>query len=164
MKKFLDRDCFIHNGSYFAARIQVYEGGVITYWGRHTKEEFLADLEKGWITVDIPDGEELRICNQDLVVIQGKTNYQDGRLMFVHKWITKESFKMEVLDAIDRSLGNESAASICYKAFEKYQAEPTDENLKRLRIAYGNVPQHKRLYILGDQDLKDGPIRGVLGI
>ena len=161
------RDCFIHNGGYFAATIKVLEGGFVDYWGVKTREEFIKDVESGWVTVDIPDGETLRICNQDLVVRVEETRWQYDRpddnikigdLMFRHKWVTKESFKMEILDAIDTAKGNKPASQLCYEAFINYENNPNAETQRKLKKAYEDVPEHNRIFILGDQDLKDKPL------
>lgn len=162
--KIFERDCFVHNGSYFAARISVYDNGSIECWGLMDKQEFLAKAKSGWITVDLPEVTVIRLCDQDLIVTTAKTLNKDGSLVFNHKWITQESFIQEVLDVVHRAKGNKGASEICFEAYFNYLKNPSQINEDILRIAYNDVPFQNRKYILGDQDLKDGPIRSVLGL
>ena|ERR1035437_3121597 len=161
---FLDEYCFVHNGGWYLAKIRVFEGGIIDCWGAMNREKFLKETGTGWITVDIPDGEELRIGDQGFIVKQAETLKHDGSLMFKHRWINQEDFVKAVLDAEHTSRGNKSAGYLCVEAFDAYLANQTDENREKLRRAYFDVPSQKRRYLLGDQDLKDFPIRTALGI
>lgn len=159
-----ERDCFVHNGSFYAARLKVWSDGVIDCWGHWDKAGFLEQVNKGWITVDIPEGiTKLRICNQDFDIKQSVTKKPDGNVMFEHKWITQEDFIKEVLDAVHVANGNESICKKCYNAYVKYKENPSDENKKTLRYCYNEVPKHKRIFVLGNQDLKDLPIKDILG-
>lgn len=161
-RKIFERDCFVNNGGYFSAKISVYEDGKIECWGIMDKDKFLKQTTSGWITVDIPDGEKLRICGQDFVVKQAETLNQDGSLMFKHKWISQAEFVREILDAVHTAKGNKSAAALCYEAYDNYLTNPTQENKEKLRVAYEDVPAHNRRFVLGDQDLKDFPILDIL--
>lgn len=156
--------CFVHNGSYFLTTLSVLASGKIECWGSMTETEFLEKVQSGWITIDVPDGTEVRIGDQGFVFKQANTLNPDGSTMFMHKWISKESFVADVLDSVQVAQGHESAASICYQAYEIYCTFKTDKSKETLRLAYFNVPEHSRRFILGDQDLKDGPIRSILGI
>jgi hypothetical protein len=155
--------CFVHNGNYYLTTLKVFSDGMVDCWGRMDKQEFLAKIKSGWITIDVPDGTEVRIDDQGFIFNQAKTLRKDGSLMFAHKWITNDEFVKEVLDAIHRANGNKGASELCYEAYQRYDASPTRENLEALRRAYEEVPAHRRRYVLGDQDLKDGPIRSALG-
>ena len=158
LKVIQERDCFVKNGSYFAARIKVFEDGTVDCWGRMDKSEFIEKAKSGWITVDIPDGESLRICNQDLVVKQEETLNPDGTLMFKHKWITQEEFIKDILDSIYVAQGNKTASELCQEAYEACLKMKSADNLRILVDRYLEVPKHNRCFILGDQDLKDFPI------
>jgi len=139
-----------------------FEDGTIECWGRQDKATFLKKVKSGWITVDIPDGKKLRICDQDFVVKQEETLNQDGSLMFKHKWITQEDFIKEVLDAVYTAQGNKSISELCYEAYENCVKLATASNLRVLIDRYLEVPKHNRCYILGDQDRKDFPIRDMI--
>lgn len=156
--------CFVHNGSYFATTISVYENGRVYCWGWMDKQEFLDKAKSGWITAEILDGTELRYGDIGLIVNQAKTLCNDGSLMFEHRWIDQDNFIKSILDSIHIANGNPSSSEICFEALIAYQNNPNDENKETLRQAYLDVPKQKRCYILGDQDLKDFPIRKILGI
>lgn len=72
---------------------------------------------------------------------------------------TDEGFLLEVADEIARLAGRPTAADRCWDAVRSYQAEPTPERRARLRDAYLAVPAHLRVYVLGDMDLQDRPLR-----
>jgi hypothetical protein len=161
-RKVFEKFCFVRNGNCYLAKISVYEGGRIECWGTMNREQFLEKANSGWITVDLPDGAELRIGDQEFVVKQAETLNQDGSLMFKHKWITQADFIKDVLDAEHTAKGNKSAAQLCCEAYDHYLQYPTPENKEKLRVAYEDVPKHNRRFVLGDQDLKDFPILDIL--
>ncbi len=72
---------------------------------------------------------------------------------------TDESFLLEVADEISRLAGRPTAGDRCWEAVRSYQAEPTEVRRARLRDAYLAVPAHLRVYVLGDMDLQDRPLR-----
>ncbi|MEU7602008.1 NADAR family protein [Streptomyces sp. NPDC040724] len=72
---------------------------------------------------------------------------------------TDASFLLEVADEIARLAGRPTAADRCWDAIRSYQAEPTQERRARLREAYLAVPAHLRVYVLGDMDRQDRPLR-----
>ncbi|MEU9379004.1 NADAR family protein [Streptomyces sp. NPDC048255] len=72
---------------------------------------------------------------------------------------TDESFLAEVADEIARLARRPRAADRCWDAVRAYQAEPTETRRAALREAYLAVPAHLRVYMLGDMDLQDRPLR-----
>ncbi|MFI1647173.1 NADAR family protein [Streptomyces avidinii] len=72
---------------------------------------------------------------------------------------TDESFLLEVADEIARLAGRPTAADRCWDAIRACLAEPTQERRVRLRDAYLAVPAHRRVYVLGDMDSQDRPLR-----
>lgn len=48
------------------------------------------------------------------------------------------------------------------KAFEKYQKEPNEASKQKLKEAYEAIPEQNRVYVLGDMNQKDNPIRSVI--
>ncbi|MBT2541700.1 DUF1768 domain-containing protein [Streptomyces sp. ISL-44] len=72
---------------------------------------------------------------------------------------TDESFLVEVADEIARLARRPTAADRCWDAVRRYQAEPTEERRAALREAYLAVPAHLRVYVLGDMDRQDRPLR-----
>ncbi|MCX4696347.1 NADAR family protein [Streptomyces sp. NBC_01408] len=72
---------------------------------------------------------------------------------------TDESFLAEVADEIARLAGRPRAADRCWDAIRAYQAEPTEVRRAALRDAYLAVPAHLRVYMLGDMERQDRPLR-----
>jgi hypothetical protein len=68
----------------------------------------------------------------------------------------------EIKDVIARLNGQQTTSDICYKLYTEYAKNPTDENKENLKTAYENVPGHLRIYVLGDMDSKDYPIREII--
>ena len=52
---------FICNGSYFLTDLTIYEDGDIDCWGIVSFEEFLQKVEQGWVTVELPESDNLEI-------------------------------------------------------------------------------------------------------
>ena len=57
--------------------------------------------------------------------------------------------------------GKDNIVSICARAYEEYEAAPSEILKEKLRVAYENVPTHLRMYC-GDMDTRDHNIRRVL--
>ncbi|MGW2472648.1 NADAR family protein [Streptomyces sp. NPDC001665] len=50
----------------------------------------------------------------------------------------------------------------CWDAIRQYEQQPTEANRELVRAAYLAVPAHLRVYVLGDMDLQDRPLRILL--
>ncbi|WP_405864292.1 NADAR family protein [Streptomyces sp. NBC_01515] len=75
---------------------------------------------------------------------------------------TPESFLLEVADRVEELNGRPTAARRCWDAAERYAREPSEANRELLRAAYLAVPQHLRIFVLGDMDRQDRPLRILL--
>ncbi|GGN90011.1 hypothetical protein GCM10011579_085530 [Streptomyces albiflavescens] len=73
--------------------------------------------------------------------------------------LTPDGFLLEVADLIEELSGRPTAAQRCHDAIQRYQREPTEPHRAALRDAYLAVPPHLRIYVLGDMDLQDRPLR-----
>jgi hypothetical protein len=67
-----------------------------------------------------------------------------------------------VRDEIDRLRGEPTSEDRCLAALRRYLAEPGPSRLAELREAYLAVPEHLRMFLLGDMDAKDIPLRQLL--
>ena len=89
-----------------------------------------------------------------------------GRCLFkahnVQYYLDPEDFIGEVADHIEELNGRPTSSYRCIGAYKTYQKSQTSENLEKLRETYEAVPGHKRKFLLGDMDLKDGPIRRLI--
>ncbi|WP_328870313.1 NADAR family protein [Streptomyces sp. NBC_00287] len=72
---------------------------------------------------------------------------------------TPESFLLEVADKIEELSGRPTAWDRLQEAIRGYQREPSEARRVLLREAYLAVPAHLRIYVLGDMDLQDRPLR-----
>lgn len=71
--------------------------------------------------------------------------------------------KISELDDILAKLNKQVTSSdICYELFQEYNENPSEELKESLKIAYEKIPKHLRVYILGDMDAKDWPIRQII--
>ena len=52
---------FIHNGTYYFVNLEVYEDGRVECWNFEDFVSFQRDVHRGWVVVDIPDGEAISI-------------------------------------------------------------------------------------------------------
>ncbi|WP_345428018.1 NADAR family protein [Actinoallomurus vinaceus] len=73
--------------------------------------------------------------------------------------ITNEGFLGEVGDEIEALNGRPTTSKLCWEAIKRYQREPTEDNRLLVREAYLAIPPHKRVYVLGDMDRQDIPLR-----
>ncbi|MFD6820547.1 NADAR family protein [Streptomyces sp. NPDC060187] len=76
--------------------------------------------------------------------------------------LTPEGFLLEVADRIEALSGRPTAGQRLRDAIEFFQQEPTDSGRALLRAAYRSVPPHLRIYVLGDMDRQDRPLRILL--
>ena len=82
-----------------------------------------------------------------------------GTLVNVLGWTKEEDFLKDVLDDIEVLRGEKGVVKIAIEAWETFIKEPSAPNKEILRVAYENVPEDKRRFLLGDIDAKDYPIR-----
>ena len=71
----------IKNGSYFFVDIDVYENGRVECWNFEDFEHFKKDVQKGWVSLNIPDEKEISIHGL------GNWTIQNGNWIF-----NKDSF------------------------------------------------------------------------
>ncbi|NNN32135.1 NADAR family protein [Streptomyces sp. S3(2020)] len=72
---------------------------------------------------------------------------------------TADSFLLEVADRIEELSGRPTTAQRCHEAIRRYRQEPTEPHRVLLREAYLAVPAHVRIFLLGDMEAQDRPLR-----
>ncbi|MBD0838090.1 NADAR family protein [Streptomyces sp. TRM68416] len=72
---------------------------------------------------------------------------------------TSESFLLEVADKVEELSGRPTTRDRLQEAIGRYQEEPSEARRALLRDAYLAVPPHLRIYVLGDMDSLDRPLR-----
>lgn len=76
-----------------------------------------------------------------------------------HPWIKPEWLLGEVADEIDKLNGRPDSTGRCLLALDKYLNSRSEEDRAALRAAYEGIPEHFRIYALGDMDSKDWLLR-----
>ncbi|WP_330279128.1 NADAR family protein [Streptomyces sp. NBC_00569] len=76
--------------------------------------------------------------------------------------LTPEGFLLEVTDRIEALNERPTAGQRCWDAIRRFQQEPAESTRALLRAAYLAVPSYLRIYVLGDMDLQDRPLRILL--
>ncbi|MFJ7626707.1 NADAR family protein [Streptomyces sp. NPDC097595] len=76
--------------------------------------------------------------------------------------VTPEGFLLEVADRIEKLNKRPTSGERCWDAIRQHEQQPTEANRELLRAAYLAVPAHLRVYVLGDMDLQDRPLRILL--
>ncbi|MGW5355316.1 NADAR family protein [Streptomyces sp. NPDC004031] len=76
--------------------------------------------------------------------------------------LTDEGFVGEVRDEIESLSGRPTSSDRCWEAIRRYLDAPGEENRQDVRAAYLAIPAHRRVYVLGDMDLQDIPLRKLI--
>lgn len=66
---------------------------------------------------------------------------------------------LEVEETLKKLQGKKTASELCYQLYQEFCESPTEEIKEQLKAAYEKIPEHLRMYVLGDQDRKDIPVR-----
>jgi hypothetical protein len=74
-------------------------------------------------------------------------------------WLTPEMLLGEIRDEIDELNGRPDSSERCLAVVDVFRRDPSEENRAALREAYEAIPEHLRIYALGDQDRKDFPLQ-----
>lgn len=73
--------------------------------------------------------------------------------------LTNEGFLGEVADEIEALNGRPTSSDRCWEAIRRYQSDPAEDNRVQIREAYLAIPAHRRVFVLGDMDRQDIPLR-----
>lgn len=114
-------------------------------------EEFNLMVKEGEITTALPEGA--------ILDIYGLGKCEIGECLYAADMTAKAS---EVNDIIARLNGNKTTSEICRDVYETYNKNPTIKRKEALKVAYENIPEHLRVYVLGDMDVKDIPVRMII--
>ncbi|MGH1438347.1 MAG: DUF7638 domain-containing protein [Lewinella sp.] len=80
----------------------------------------------------------------------------------VNAAIKVESLFGEIEDAVSELNSKPTTSQTCKSVYDDYLQNPTVQSREVLREAYEKVPEHLKVYILGDMDVKDIPIRMII--
>lgn len=145
------------DGVYWLCNFNIYSDSSILIDGIdsslyfQTKKELEPLIKSGTIVTKIPDNSTILIQNLGEIKIS-KTLYNADVM---------DKFS-EIDDIINQLNGMPTTSDACVKIYEEYTKNPTNENKLRLKSAYEKIPMHLRIYVLGDMDAKDWPIRTII--
>jgi predicted NAD-dependent protein-ADP-ribosyltransferase YbiA (DUF1768 family) len=136
---------------YILTTLAVYADGVVVWQWRHTDFDGLrAAFDDGTLTLAPPEDAE--------IIIDG-TAAGPARL---EAWLTPEMVIGELADKVDRLDNRPDSSGRCRDALTAYATEPSRANLEIVRKRYHEVPEHLRIYMLGDMNQNDVPVRVLL--
>ena len=142
---------FIHNLRYYLTHISIFRDGMVDCWGLVTFEEFKQKVRSGWVVTQPPPDAKVSVS------FLASFTATDASY-----WVEPEEFIKEVADTIEELNDRPTTGARCFAAWTAYGESPSDATKEALRAAYEAVPAHNRVFVLGDQDRKDHPIRRVL--
>jgi hypothetical protein len=142
---------FIHNGDYYLTHLSIFRDGMVDCWGLVSFEEFKEKVRSGWVVTRPPPDARVRVSFL-AVFTATDASYR----------IDPEEFIREVADEIEGLNGRPTTSDRCQAAWAAHRESPSEATKEALRVAYEAVPEHLRRFVLGDQDVKDHPIRRVL--
>ncbi|MFT5618387.1 MAG: hypothetical protein ACI85I_001620 [Arenicella sp.] len=142
---------FIHNMNYHLTNINVYEDGMIDCWELVDLNGFKEKIKSGWVKTQLPKGENVSAFPLGNFEVR---NFYPNR--------TETELVKEVEHIINKFKGKKTLGDICSIKFETFKNNPNQRTKENLKIAYENMPEHKRRFLLGDMDVDDIPIRAVI--
>ncbi|AGL15986.1 NADAR family protein [Actinoplanes sp. N902-109] len=144
------RSMFVTNaGDYYLDDLVVYADGAVD------AGDGLTDL----------DGLRRRLASGRVA-----TTLEEGARAYAHRvgsWrfadvlgaLTPELVLGEVADQIDRLNERPDSAARCRQAVQAYLSDMSEQNRLAVRESYLAIPEHLRIFTLGDMDRKDFPLR-----
>jgi predicted NAD-dependent protein-ADP-ribosyltransferase YbiA (DUF1768 family) len=143
------RPIFIRNGpTYFLTDLLIFADGAINCWDWVDLDGLRQKLESGWVATHLEPGMEA-----------SAHQLANWRFDEPQMWVTAEELLGEVADEIDHLNCRPDSTDRCRQALDRYLETRTETDRQLLRAAYVAVPEHVRLYALGDMDAKDEPLR-----
>ncbi|GLW28375.1 NADAR family protein [Actinoplanes regularis] len=131
--------------------LRVYADGVVIWrWTSSDFDGLRAAFDDGTLTLTPP--EDARI------VVSGTAAGPAS----LESWLTPEQVIADLADEVDRLNDRPDSSGRCRDALIAYAAEPSRSNLEIVRERYHAVPEHRRIYMLGDMDRNDVPVRILL--
>ncbi|WP_415646383.1 NADAR family protein [Stackebrandtia soli] len=139
---------FIRNGdTYFLTDMAIYADGTVDCWGLTDLDGLRRHLETGWVATEIPQG--ARASASDLV----DWNFDEPEF-----FVSAQGLLGETADKIDELNGRPDSSVRCLMAVDTFLDDPTESNRTAAREAYLAIPEHLRMFALGDMDSKDWPL------
>ncbi|MBM2623074.1 NADAR family protein [Actinoplanes sp. LDG1-06] len=136
---------------YDLAPLSVFADGVVTWqWDRSDVDGLRAALDDGTLTLSPPSDASIIVVG----TARGSASLET--------WLTPDLLLGDIADELDRLNDRPDSSRRCFDALIAYAADPTAANLEIVRERYHEVPAHRRIYMLGDMDQNDVPVRILL--
>lgn len=145
------RHIFTRNGdTYYLADLIVYADGAIDcgVGGLTDLHGLRRYLHSGRVATTLQDGSRA-----------SAHHVASWRFAEPDTWIDVDMLLGEVADDLDFLNGRPDSSERCLLAVEAYLADPTEDNRLAVRDRYLAIPEHLRIYALGDMDARDWPLR-----
>ncbi|MEU8181139.1 NADAR family protein [Micromonospora sp. NPDC049044] len=144
---------FVNRGDHYAlSTLGVFADGVVLWrFGSTDLDGLRAAFDDGTLTLTPPEGATLII-----------TGTARGTVPALESWLTPEMVIGELADEVDDLNDRPDSARRCWNALLTYATDPTSANLEIVRELYQAVPEHRRIFMLGDMDQNDLPVRILL--
>ncbi|WP_433125104.1 NADAR family protein [Micromonospora sp. CA-240977] len=143
----------VNRGDHYAlSTLGVFADGVVLWqFGSTDLDGLRAAFDDGTLTLTPPEGASL--------VIAGTAR---GTVPALESWLTPELVIGDLADEVDHLNDRPDSARRCWNALLTYATDPTSANLEIVRELYHAVPEHRRIFMLGDMDQNDVPVRILL--
>jgi hypothetical protein len=138
----------VHNGSYFATTIKVYEDRMVDCWGLMTSEEFKAKVESGWIVSSLPERAQITIGHTSLIATQCS-------VPFCCDPTEKADVIKDAISALDDITGKPPSQHRMVVAIRNWRQENSPTTRQALREAYQALPSWDRKFAFGSH--REGP-------
>ncbi|MEU8244350.1 NADAR family protein [Actinoplanes missouriensis] len=143
------RPIFIRNGrNYFLTDLLIFADGALYCWEWVDLDGLRSKLESGWVATALEPG-----------VTASAHHLASWVLTDPMMAVSAEDLLGEVADEIDQLNGRPDSTSRCMAALDRYLASRAQEDREALRRAYLAIPEHLRVYALGDMDYRDWPLQ-----
>ncbi|MES2462164.1 MAG: hypothetical protein V4671_16385 [Armatimonadota bacterium] len=158
------RGTFVHafhnnGGTYHLTTVDIYADGRIDCISRGDFKSFRAEVERGQIRTMLPEGADV-VLYPLAQFTATNVNTEPGEARWIG--VDPAEFLKEVADEIERLNNRPTTLDRCRAAYLAWKQAKTPTALESLRTAYEAVPAYNRVFVLGDQDRSDLPIRAAL--
>jgi hypothetical protein len=141
---------------YYLCNISVFQDSSVIIGNIPTQEELSMEelkelVNNAEVITDVKRGQR--------ITIYGLGNFEIKRVTYS---VGIEEIMSELDDMIAKLNSEKTTSEICAEIYQDYLESPSTKLKEELRLAYEKVPKHLRIYILGDMDMKDIPIRMVI--
>lgn len=136
---------------YVLTALCVYADGVVAWrWESTDFDGLRAAFDDGTLTLAPPEGAK--------IIISGTAS----GIARLESWLTPDLVIGDLSDELDRLNDRPDSSGRCWNALIAYASEPSRANLEIVRERYHAVPENRRIYMLGDMDHNDVPVRVLL--